>query len=146
MRPTQTINLSKVSEVSLPELSLYVTTTSLPLTFVPVTLEPRRISMPCFVNIFFVSLAICWSIIERKSSIASINTTLLPILFQTLPNSNPITPAPMTPNLFGVSIISKAPLESTIVSPLTFATGISIGLDPVAIIMLSAVRIWVFPS
>ena len=103
------------------------------------TLAPRRISRPCFINILFASSAICLSIIARKSSSASSKTTSDPRRPQTEPSSRPITPAPIIPKRFGTESISSAPVESKIKSLSTSATGISMGLDPAAKITLFAV-------
>ena len=105
---------------------------------VPVTRAPRRISSPCLVKIFFDSLATALSIMAKKSSMASNRTTSEPRRFHTEPSSKPITPAPITPKRLGTSSISRAPVESTIRSPSTLATGISIGSEPDARITLPA--------
>ena len=91
-------------------------------------------SKPCFLNSLNDSLAISLSVIGKKSSSASIIVTLEPSLDQTLPSSRPIIPAPIIPNDFGTSLNDSAPVLSTIFLP-NFADGISIGLDPVAIII-----------
>ena len=68
----------------------------------------------------------------------SITSTSEPNLLQTVPNSNPITPAPITITFFGTDFKSKAPVEVTI-----FCSSILIlfkfeGSEPVAIIIFSA--------
>ena len=98
-------------------------------------MHPNLISRPCFLKSLSVSLAISLSAIDKKSSIASITVTCEPSLDQTLPNSNPITPAPITPRVFGTESISKAPVLSKIFLLSNFAEPISIGDDPVAIII-----------
>ena len=61
--------------------------------------------------------------------------TFEPKRAQTLPSSRPITPAPITPRVSGTDSISKAPVLSKIFLSSNFAEGISIGDDPVAIII-----------
>ena len=80
------------------------------------------------------SLEISVSVIGKKSSNASITVTSEPSLDQTLPSSRPIIPAPTTPNLLGTLSKAKAPVLSTICLP-KLAAGISIGEEPVAIII-----------
>ena len=109
------------------------------------TLAPNLISNPCFTNIFFDSLAICLSIIARKSSNASSKTTWDPSRLHTDPSSNPITPAPIMPKRPGTEAMFSAPVESRINSLSTLATGISMGFEPEANITLSAVTSEVSP-
>ena len=99
---------------------------------------PRRISSPCFLNNFSVSLAICVSTAGRKSGKASRMTTSEPNRCQTLPSSNPITPAPMIPSRSGTRSNASAPVESTISSSSIGQGGIRIGVDPGAKISASA--------
>ena len=54
-----------------------------------------------------------------------------PSLDHTLPNSNPIIPAPTIPTVFGNFLNDSAPVLATMCS-LKLAEGISIGLEPVA--------------
>ena len=82
-----------------------------------------------------VSFAISLSAINKKPSIASITVTFEPNLAHTLPNSRPITPAPITPRVLGTESISKAPVLSRIFLSSNFAEPISIGEDPVAMII-----------
>ena len=77
---------------------------------------------------------------------ASSSTTSEPRRFQTEPSSRPITPAPITPRRLGTVAISRAPVESTIKSPSTGATGIAIGSEPEARITLLASRTETLPS
>lgn len=72
--------------------------------------------------------------------------TLEPSLAQTLPSSKPITPAPMTPKVFGTSSKSSAPVLSIIFSPLNLAEPISIGDEPDAIIIFFDSTISLEPS
>ncbi len=74
---------------------------------------------------------------NKKSSNASSTITSEPNLDHTLPSSNPITPAPITPSFFGTEVNSNAPVLSVMFS-LHGAIGISIGSDPEAKIILSA--------
>ena len=103
------------------------------------TIAPSFISKPWpLVNVRSASRASCLSTGARNVSLASKTVTLEPKRFQTLPNSKPITPAPITPNFLGTSLIFKAPALSTISSLSTSATGIEIGSEPTARIILSA--------
>ena len=101
--PTATTNRSKTSTLASPSCSKLTLTCFVffPFTSAPVTLAPSRISSPCFLNNFSVSLAICASTAGRKSGNASRMTTSAPNRCQTLPSSSPITPAPMIPRRFG---------------------------------------------
>ena len=85
------------------------------------------------------------SAIGRKSSSASITVTSEPSLDQTLPSSKPIIPAPTTPSVLGTLSKERAPVLSTICLPKT-ADGISIGFDPVAIIIFFVSIFSVEPS
>ena len=60
-----------------------------------------------------------------------------PRRFHTEPISRPITPPPMTAILFGTSLMSSAPVESTILPPAlsTVAIGSFEGSEPVAMTM-----------
>ena len=86
-------------------------------------------------NSLNVSLEISLSVIGKKSSIASITVTFEPNLAQTRPSSSPITPAPITPNVFGTLFSSRAPVLSIILALSNLADPISIGDEPVAIII-----------
>ena len=92
------------------------------------------ISRPCFLNSLKDSLEISLSAIGRKSSNASITVTLDPSRDHTLPSSKPIIPAPTTPRVSGTLVKPNAPVLSTMFLP-KGAEGISMGLDPVAIII-----------
>ena len=72
------------------------------------------------------------SAIGKNVSSASNTTTSEPRRRHTEPNSKPITPAPMTPRRLGTSGNFNAPVESTIKSSSTGATGILTGTEPVA--------------
>ena len=98
------------------------------------TFELNLISRPWFLNSLYDSFDISGSAIGRKSSNASRIVTSDPSLDHTLPNSNPIIPAPTIPTVFGNFLNDNAPVLSTIFS-LKLAEGISIGLEPVAKIM-----------
>ena len=95
---------------------MYLTVTSRPLTSVPETLAPTRISRPCLVKSFWYSFAKALSAIGKNASIASNTTTSAPRRRHTEPSSKPITPAPITPKRLGTSGKFNAPVESTIMS------------------------------
>ena len=114
--------------------------------FEDISLEPSFISKPCFIKSFNESFAISASAIGKKLSIASITVTLEPSLDHTLPNSRPITPAPITPTVLGTLLNSKAPVLSTIFLLSKIADGICIGDDPVAIIMFLVSTNSILPS
>ena len=100
-----------------------------------INFDPSLISKPCFLKSFRDSLAISLSAINKKLSIASITVTFEPNLAQTLPSSRPITPAPITPSVFGTSLKFKAPVLFTIFFSSNSAALISIGDEPDAIII-----------
>ena len=85
-------------------------------------------------NSLKASFEISGSVIGKKSSIASKTVTSEPSRDQTLPSSNPIIPAPTIPNVLGTVSNESAPVLFTIFS-LKLADGISIGVEPVAIII-----------
>ena len=85
-------------------------------------------------NSLKASFEISGSVIGKKSSIASKTVTSEPSRDQTLPSSNPIIPAPTIPNVLGTVSNESAPVLFTIFS-LKHADGISIGVEPVAIII-----------
>lgn len=70
------------------------------------------------------------------------STTVIldPSLPHTLPISNPITPAPTTTRCSGISVNSRAPVESIILLSLlsTGAGGNGVGSEPVAITIFFA--------
>mgnify|MGYP003722137787 CR=1 FL=1 len=98
-----------------------------------------------FLNSLKDSFAISWSVIGRNSSSASITVTFAPNLDQTLPNSRPIMPAPIIPNFLGTSLKDSAPVLSTIFL-LNFADWISIGIEPVAMMIFLASICVIDPS
>ena len=106
-----------------------------------VTLHPKLIFNPCLLNSFKTSLEILLSAIGKNSSMASSTVTSEPSLDQTLPSSNPITPAPIIPNFLGTESNSNAPVLSTISLLLISATGILIGDDPVAMTIFFVSRV-----
>ena len=95
---------------------------------------------------------ILWNLSDTSESIPfktlgknSITSTSEPNLLQTVPNSNPITPAPITITFLGTDFKSKAPVEVTI-----FCSSILIlfkfeGSEPVAMIIFSAKIFSVLP-
>ena len=144
-RPTATISLSKVSFCS-PLASVKVTVTCFFFTSEAVTRAPRRMFRPCLVRTFRASLAICSSAAGRNLSRASSTVTSAPRRAHTEPSSRPMTPAPITPSFFGTAWNSRAPVESTMMSSVSGAGGISTGREPEAMITFSASRTWVLPS
>ena len=114
--------------------------------FDDVNLQPSLISRPCFLKSLNVSLATSLSAMKRKSSIASITVTFEPNLAHTLPNSSPITPAPITPKVSGTLSISRAPVLSNIFVSLKIAEPISIGDEPDAIMIFFDSIISFLPS
>ena len=85
-------------------------------------------------NSLKASFEISGSVIGKKSFIASKTVTSEPSRDQTLPSSNPIIPAPTIPSVLGTVSNESAPVLLTIFS-LKLADGISIGVEPVAIII-----------
>jgi hypothetical protein len=107
-RPTLTSSLSNTRVSCSPSASVQVTWTAFFFTSALLTLQPRRMSSPCFLNSRAAVFATSASAAARNSGSASRPVTSAPSRRHTLPSSSPITPAPITPRRLGTVEVERA--------------------------------------
>ena len=119
----------------LPETSYSTDTPSL-YSVIWLIFTPKSIASPCsWVKYLNASLAICRSAAGKKVGAASKICTCAPKRFHTEPISKPITPAPMIPSFFGISVRFSAPsLSNTFTLLIGARLGKPRGAEPVAMI------------
>ena len=96
-------------------------------------MTPFSVSSADFAIAFLTGCVICFSNPPKISFAPSRIVTSEPKFAKAVPNSEPIYPPPTTTSLLGTSCRFKAPVESITRLP-NSKFGISIGLEPVAII------------